>query len=196
MLYLYSTVVLFFSPTSTFTSVHIFDEFSTFTPINFLSAASLLVSLPSRSEFMVAITTVASHFTVSRTRSTWRNVCKGWEDRSFCSLLSLFRSAACLACVESKCFESEMEEPETTPSTSSDRGGGGEEEDHPWPYLQSMFSFAGVKDNSYKMKCLLCLPRDCEILAFKNSPSNLKKHIKVSYKYYNTQMAHASLSYH
>lgn len=96
MLYLYSTGVLFFSPTSTFTSVHIFDEFSTFTPIHFLCAASLLVSLPSRSEFMVAITTVASHFTVSRTRSTWRNVCKGWEDRSFCSLLSLFRSAACL----------------------------------------------------------------------------------------------------
>ena len=83
----------------------------------------------------------------------------------------------------------EAKTPPSTPSTWSDRGGEGEEGDHPWPYLESMFSFVEVKDNSYRMKCLLCLPKDCEIMAFKNSPSNLKKHIKVSYNY-NTQMAH------
>ncbi|XP_046698628.1 uncharacterized protein LOC124381234 [Silurus meridionalis] len=72
-----------------------------------------------------------------------------------------------------------MENPEippSTPSLSTDRGD--EEEDHPWPYLESMFAFVGVKDNSYRMKCLPCLPKDCKITSLKNSPSNLKKHIK------------------
>lgn len=50
---------------------------------------------------------------------------------------------------------------------------------HPWPYLQQMFLYIGMKDSSYRMKCLLCLPKVTEILAFKNSPSNLKKHIEV-----------------
>lgn len=50
---------------------------------------------------------------------------------------------------------------------------------HPWPYLQGIFSYVGVKDSSYRIKCLLCLPRVTEILAFRNSPSNLKKHIEV-----------------
>ena len=50
---------------------------------------------------------------------------------------------------------------------------------HPWPYLQELFSYVGVKDSSYRIKCLLCLPRVTEILAFKNSPSNLKKHVEV-----------------
>ncbi|KAI7809587.1 Tol2 transposase [Triplophysa rosa] len=49
---------------------------------------------------------------------------------------------------------------------------------HPWPYLQDFFSYIGVKNSSYRIKCLLCLPRVTEILAFKNSPSNLKKHIE------------------
>ncbi|KAK6301457.1 hypothetical protein J4Q44_G00275100 [Coregonus suidteri] len=38
--------------------------------------------------------------------------------------------------------------------------------------------FIGMKESSYRMKCLLCLPKVQEILAFKNSPSNLKKHIE------------------
>lgn len=42
------------------------------------------------------------------------------------------------------------------------------------------FSYAGVKESSYRMKCLLCVPEDIEILVFKNSPSNLKKHIEAS----------------
>ncbi|XP_047677384.1 uncharacterized protein LOC125146007 [Tachysurus fulvidraco] len=41
-----------------------------------------------------------------------------------------------------------------------------------------MFLYNGIKDSSYRMKCLLCLPKNTEILAFKNSPSNLKKHIE------------------
>ncbi|CAB1448908.1 unnamed protein product [Pleuronectes platessa] len=41
-----------------------------------------------------------------------------------------------------------------------------------------MFAFVGIQDTSYRMKCLLCLPRETEIMAFQNSPSNLKKHIQ------------------
>ena len=51
---------------------------------------------------------------------------------------------------------------------------------HPWSYLESMFSYLGMGANSYRMKCMLCLPKCHEIKAFKNSPSNLKKHIEVS----------------
>ncbi|KAK6293172.1 hypothetical protein J4Q44_G00366730 [Coregonus suidteri] len=39
-----------------------------------------------------------------------------------------------------------------------------------------MFSFLEMKDSFYQKKCLLCLPK--VYLAFKNSPSNLKKHIE------------------
>lgn len=46
----------------------------------------------------------------------------------------------------------------------------------------SMFSYIGVKDSSYRMKCLLCLPKNSELLAYKNSPSNLRKHVEVGYK--------------
>ena len=60
------------------------------------------------------------------------------------------------------------------------RGGDDSEDTHPWPYLKEMFSYIGMKDSSYRIKCLLCLPRVTELLAFKNSPSNLKKHIQVT----------------
>ncbi|XP_056435091.1 uncharacterized protein LOC130392718 [Gadus chalcogrammus] len=49
---------------------------------------------------------------------------------------------------------------------------------HPWSYLESMFSYLGMRANSYRMKCMLCLPKCHEIKAFKSSPSNLKKHIQ------------------
>ena len=64
---------------------------------------------------------------------------------------------------------------EATPSTN-------DEDQHPWPYLKGMFKYVGVNDSStsYRMKCLLCLPKEIEILSFKNSPSNLRKHIEVS----------------
>ena len=70
-------------------------------------------------------------------------------------------------------MEAEMEAL-ATPATND----GSDEDQHPWSYLQAMFSYGGVKDSSYRMKCLLCLPKATEILAFKNSPSNLRKHIK------------------
>lgn len=54
------------------------------------------------------------------------------------------------------------------------------DDEHPGSYLNSMFSYIDVKDSSYRMKCLLCLPKNVEILSYRNSPSNLKKHIEVS----------------
>lgn len=50
-----------------------------------------------------------------------------------------------------------------------------DEDKHPWPYLREMFLSVGPDEVP------LCLPKYTEILAFKNSPSNLKKHIEVSY---------------
>lgn len=67
-----------------------------------------------------------------------------------------------------------------SPVMNSGDGAGDESGAHPWPYLKDLFSFVGVKESSYRLKCLLCLPRVTEILAFKNSPSNLKKHIEVA----------------
>ncbi|XP_030577209.1 uncharacterized protein LOC115774195 [Archocentrus centrarchus] len=49
---------------------------------------------------------------------------------------------------------------------------------HPWPYLREMFQIVGSKNDSWRMRCELCLPKKHELLAFKNSPSNLKKHIE------------------
>ncbi|XP_041825223.1 uncharacterized protein LOC121655155 isoform X2 [Melanotaenia boesemani] len=49
---------------------------------------------------------------------------------------------------------------------------------HPWPYLQELFEVVGSKNDSWRMRCVLCKPKSHEILAFKNSPSNLKKHIE------------------
>jgi len=49
---------------------------------------------------------------------------------------------------------------------------------HPWPYLSSLFSFCSVAANTYRFKCLLCTPKVTECSAYRNSPSNLKKHIE------------------
>ena len=51
---------------------------------------------------------------------------------------------------------------------------------HPWPYLRQMFDIVGMKNDSWRMCCKLCQPKHHELLAFKNSPSNLKKHIEVN----------------
>ena len=51
---------------------------------------------------------------------------------------------------------------------------------HPWPYLEEFFEMVGCKNNSFRMRCKLCAPKYHELMAFKNSPSNLKKHIEVS----------------
>uniref|UniRef100_A0A8C6WJZ4 Transposase n=1 Tax=Neogobius melanostomus TaxID=47308 RepID=A0A8C6WJZ4_9GOBI len=52
---------------------------------------------------------------------------------------------------------------------------------HPWPYLKELFVVVGYKNDSWRMQYILCLPKKHELLAFKNSPSNLKKHIQVCY---------------
>ncbi|XP_058601280.1 uncharacterized protein LOC131520814 [Onychostoma macrolepis] len=51
-------------------------------------------------------------------------------------------------------------------------------ERHPWPYLSKLFEFKGSKNDSWRFQCVKCLPQRKELLAFKNSPSNLKKHIE------------------
>lgn len=51
---------------------------------------------------------------------------------------------------------------------------------HPWPYLREMFTIVGSKNDSCRMSCVLCKQKRHELLAYKNSPSNLKKHIEVN----------------
>ncbi|XP_051809094.1 uncharacterized protein LOC127535333 [Acanthochromis polyacanthus] len=66
------------------------------------------------------------------------------------------------------------------PSTSEE-GAGKEDQPtlvHPWPYLEDFFDITGCKNNSFRMQCKLCAPKYHELMAFKNSPSNLKKHIE------------------
>ncbi|CAK6982120.1 hypothetical protein D5F01_LYC23716 [Scomber scombrus] len=62
------------------------------------------------------------------------------------------------------------------PSTSEDVGS---QEDqptlvHPWLYLEEFFKVIGCKNNSFRMCCKLCAPKYHELMAFKNSLSNLK----------------------
>ncbi|KAL0172202.1 hypothetical protein M9458_032513, partial [Cirrhinus mrigala] len=66
------------------------------------------------------------------------------------------------------------------PSTSEEVGS---QEDqptliHPWPYLEEFFEMVGCKNSSFRMRCKLCAPKYHKLMAFKNSPSNLKKHIE------------------
>ena len=56
-----------------------------------------------------------------------------------------------------------------------------DEQPHPWPHIQSMFDLKNYKENSYIMRCLLCAPKQVDISAYKNSTSNLRKHVAVSY---------------
>ena len=49
----------------------------------------------------------------------------------------------------------------------------------PWPYLSKLFEVVERKNDSFIFNCLLCLPQKHTISSFKNSPSNLKLHIKV-----------------
>uniref|UniRef100_A0A673A804 BED-type domain-containing protein n=2 Tax=Sphaeramia orbicularis TaxID=375764 RepID=A0A673A804_9TELE len=52
-----------------------------------------------------------------------------------------------------------------------------EDVEHPWPHIETMFALQCVKKNSYLMRCQLCLPKQVDILAYKNSTSNLRKHV-------------------
>uniref|UniRef100_A0A8D0A9S2 HAT C-terminal dimerisation domain-containing protein n=1 Tax=Sander lucioperca TaxID=283035 RepID=A0A8D0A9S2_SANLU len=46
----------------------------------------------------------------------------------------------------------------------------------PWPHIEIMFTLVKVRNSSYIMRCLLCLPKQTDISAFKNLTSNLRKH--------------------
>ena len=50
---------------------------------------------------------------------------------------------------------------------------------NPWPHLASLFTFSEQVGDSFRFKCLLCLPKQNFITAYKNSTSNLRKHVKV-----------------
>ncbi|KAL1248758.1 hypothetical protein QQF64_032974 [Cirrhinus molitorella] len=67
-------------------------------------------------------------------------------------------------------------------STSEEIGSQGDQSTltliHPWPYLEEFFEMVGCKNSSFRMRCKLCAPKYHELMAFKNSPSNLKKHIE------------------
>ncbi|XP_051504997.1 iduronate 2-sulfatase-like isoform X2 [Myxocyprinus asiaticus] len=47
-----------------------------------------------------------------------------------------------------------------------------------YPHLKGLFTMKTKKGNYVIVSCQLCLPKPVEILAFKSSTSNLKKHIK------------------
>ncbi|XP_062325452.1 uncharacterized protein LOC134026580 [Osmerus eperlanus] len=49
---------------------------------------------------------------------------------------------------------------------------------NPWPHLASLFKFSEQVNDSFRFKCLLCLPKQNFITAYKNSSSNLRKHVK------------------
>ncbi len=61
-----------------------------------------------------------------------------------------------------------------------ENGADKQQDTHPWPYLRELFEIVGMKNDSWRMCCKLCQPKYHELLAFKNSPSNLKKHIEVN----------------
>ena len=48
----------------------------------------------------------------------------------------------------------------------------------PWPNLRTMLQYKGETENSLKFSCLLCVPKT-SVSAFSNSPSNLRKYVKV-----------------
>ena len=54
----------------------------------------------------------------------------------------------------------------------------------PWPHIQSTFTLQTMKKNSSVMRCHMCLPKHVNILADKNSASNFRKHIAVSYMWF------------
>lgn len=55
----------------------------------------------------------------------------------------------------------------------------GEREANPWPYLKDLFEFKSAIDNNVIMQCKLCMPKERQLSAYKNSASNLRKHVQV-----------------
>jgi hypothetical protein len=58
---------------------------------------------------------------------------------------------------------------------------GDNSKEHPWPYLRNMFELKHISADRKNLKfaCLLCKPRQFEVAAYYNSPSNLRKHVQV-----------------
>ncbi|KAL2102079.1 hypothetical protein ACEWY4_003840 [Coilia grayii] len=81
-----------------------------------------------------------------------------------------------VAVTERHCEMSEASD--TGESFLGDEDGDQQDLQHPWPYLKELFEIVGSKSDSWKMQCKLCTPKNHVILAFKNSPSNLKKHVE------------------
>lgn len=38
-----------------------------------------------------------------------------------------------------------------------------QDQEHPWPYLCKLVSISGINKDSYKIKCILCLPPNNEV---------------------------------
>jgi hypothetical protein len=79
---------------------------------------------------------------------------------------------------------SNLESNNVTETDESATGGGNvastsDVEQHPWPYMASLFKFMSADGKTYKFQCLLCEPKRVECSAYISSPSNLRKHIQV-----------------
>ncbi|KAL0148838.1 hypothetical protein M9458_055847, partial [Cirrhinus mrigala] len=59
-----------------------------------------------------------------------------------------------------------------------DAAGPSQECANPWPNLARLFQFSEQINDSFRFKCLLCLPKQNFITAYKNSSFNLRKHVK------------------
>lgn len=90
--------------------------------------------------------------------------------------------SAAMAVSERDSVGSSGEMSERSEDTGDSVGGDGDQQHlpHPWPYLKELFEIIGSKNDSWRLRCKLCEPKNHVLLAFKNSPSNLKKHVDVS----------------
>ena len=73
--------------------------------------------------------------------------------------------------VDVKTSSSAEDQPETSAEKRTDL-------EHPSPYLAQLFAIHTVVGHTYRLECLLCLPKVTECSAYCNSPSNLKKHVE------------------
>ncbi|XP_061828272.1 uncharacterized protein [Nerophis lumbriciformis] len=70
-----------------------------------------------------------------------------------------------------------MAEPELA-SSVCDSDDAAEAAPSPWPHIHAIFALQSHKKNVHVMRCQLCLPKQVFISAYKNSTSNLKKHLQ------------------
>lgn len=73
----------------------------------------------------------------------------------------------------------EIEQVQETHTETEREAGSSEdhEEGNPWPHLKEHFSFKQRRGDSVIMECKLCVPKRVEVAAYKNSASNLRKHV-------------------